>query len=349
LSIAEEILEYLRCHYPHDENRVIAEKLGLSEHMVRRKASKLGIRKSKEFLEKKMQLTRQGQKDYFEKKRRPLNPTVEQLSIILGSLLGDATLSRGPRSKHFAYKEHFSEKQREYRIWKQQKLSNLGFHITQRNHLYSYAHPLFTDLHGHFFKHGRKTVPASLFSQMTHPLFLACLYMDDGSLILSTRQTPSTIYIHPSIVIYSQSFTKEENEQLKNHLNETFQTNFVLTSRPDGHGFILKLNKEREVQHFLKMIQPYMSSLPSMRYKTSLEERMRKEEAKYTESGKHVVLSSSENKKQYTEQEIKRLLRLHSFGLTWSEIAVELNRTYWSVVYKAREMGLVGSKKHPDR
>lgn len=34
--------------------------------------------------------------------------------------------------------------------------------------------------------------------------------------------------------------------------------------------------------------------------------------------------------------------------MTWSEIATALNRTYWSVIQKAREIHLA-QKKHPDR
>ncbi len=347
----EEIKEFLQRHYPYEENSELAQKLGMSEHKVRRFATKWGIRKSKEFIEKKMQITKQAQKEYFEKRLTPLHPTLEQLSIIFGSLLGDATLSCGPRSKHFAYKEHFSEKQREYRLWKQQKLANLGFHITKSHHLYSYSHPFFTELYSHFFRRGKKVIPSSLLPQMTHPLFLATLYMDDGSLLITTRQTNSSIFIHPSIVIYSQCFTKEENELLRKHLNETFGTNFVLTSRPDGHGYILKVNKEHEVRHLLQIIQPFAVEVPSMFYKTSLEERMAQETEKWRkrQPGLTVIPSSSQNQKPYSKEEIQRIIELRQNGTSLPMIASVLNRPYWSVVYKVEQLGLTKTKKHPDR
>ncbi len=174
---------------------------------------------------------------------------------------------------------------------------------------------------------------------MTHPLFLTTLFLDDGSLILlSKREAHTTLFLHPAIVIYTQCFTRVENELLKDHINHSFGTNFVITSRPDGHGFILKLNKEHEVQHFLRIVNPYMNTLPSMRYKTDLNERLRMEQEKRTD--KQVVLCSSEKTRHYSVEEIELLAQLYREGQTWSDIASQLNRSYWSVIYKARQLGI---------
>ncbi|WP_197187453.1 hypothetical protein [Brevibacillus agri] len=340
MSRIEYISQVVKEHYAFLENERIAEKAGISVHQVRRLATKMGLRKNKEFLSKKREKVKQAQREYYRKRIKPLSPSIEQLSIIYGSLLGDGTLSRGPRSQHYAYKEHFSEKQRAYREWKQEKLSTLGFHITNSNHLYSYSHPLFSELYAYFFPDGVKIIPPKLLAQMTHPLFLATLYLDDGSLILSKRKTPSMLVLHPTIVIYTQCFTHDENEMLKSHINNTFDTNFVVASRPDGHGFILKLNKEHEVQHFLRIIQPVTDDLPSMKYKTCLHERLKLEQRNKTGSNVQVRLTSSERKRNYSEEEINCLLELHQKGMTWSEIATALNRTYWSVIQKAREIHL---------
>lgn len=334
----EEVQEFIKMHYPDMENDKIASATGISIHQVRRIATKWGLRKSKEFLDRKREKVKKAQQEYFQKRIKQLSPTKEQMAIIYGSLLGDATLSRGPRSKHSAYKEHFSEQQRAYREWKQQALSDLGFHITQTNHLYSYSHPLFTELHSQFYQNGVKIIPENLLPQMTHPLFLTTLFLDDGSLILSKREAHTTLFLHPAIVIYTQCFTRVENELLKDHINHSFGTNFVITSRPDGHGFILKLNKEHEVQHFLRIVHPYLNTLPSMRYKTDLNERLRMEQEKRTD--KQVVLCSSEKNRHYSLEEIELLAQLYRKGLTWSDIASHLDRSYWSVIYKSRQLGI---------
>ena len=49
------------------------------------------------------------------------------------------------------------------------------------------------------------------------------------------------------------------------HINQTFGTNFVLSSHPDGHKTLLKLNKESEVRHLLNTIKPYVHDIPSMK------------------------------------------------------------------------------------
>lgn len=97
MSRIESISQVVKEHYAFLENERIAEKAGISVHQVRRLATKMGLRKNKEFLDKKREKVKQAQREYYRKRIKPLSPSIEQLSILYGSLLGDGTLSRGPR------------------------------------------------------------------------------------------------------------------------------------------------------------------------------------------------------------------------------------------------------------
>lgn len=65
--------------------------------------------------------------------------------------------------------------------------------------------------------------------------------------------------------------------------------------------------------------------------------------------GRTVIPSSSKNQKQYSKEEIQRIIELRQNGTSLPMIASVLNRPYWSVVYKVGQLGLTNTKKHPDR
>lgn len=222
-------------------------------------------------------------------------------------------------------------------------LSSIGFHITESNHLRSYSHPYFTNLYSHFYKKNNKVLPVTLLPKMNHPIFLATLYMDDGTLSLSHRfsKNKGIVYIHPAIVLYTQNFMEKENMLLAEHLNETFETNFVLSQRPDGHNYALKLNKEGEVKHFLSIVSPYVSQIPDLHYKYDIDYRLQMAQTtfqkKYGNQIK-VLMSCSKRSAPYSKEEIKRLLDLKSQGYKDREISEVLDRSYWSVVNKLADL-----------
>ncbi|WP_153722656.1 hypothetical protein [Sporosarcina cascadiensis] len=133
---------------------------------------------------------------------------------------------------------------------------------------------------------------------------------------------------------------------LADHLNKTFGTSFVLSGHPDGHQSLLKLNKEQEVRHLLNMIGPYVKEIDCMRYKTDVEENISlKTESLQEKYGKNIkiVISSSERVKAYTQEEIERIVILKKAKVAIQVIANELGRSYWSVVYKLKELRKKGN------
>lgn len=94
--------------YPDADNKILANKLGIKEQTLRQKASKLGVKKSERFEE--------NYKDY--------KMTNIERNIIIGSLLGDGTLSKYGRNLNACYRENTEGSQVPYRSWKRNKLIN---------------------------------------------------------------------------------------------------------------------------------------------------------------------------------------------------------------------------------
>lgn len=257
--------------------------------------------------------------------------------------MGDGYISKSAqRSVNFYYQEHFGSKQKKYREWKLSYLKDLGFSI-KGNYLRSPSHPYFTDLHPLLYKDNVKILTPDFLTRCTHPIFLLSLYLDDGSLILSYsyNKAKKTVYCHPSIVLYTLNLSRKENEMLASHLNSTFEVNFVVSGHPDGNGSLLKINKEREVRDFLKIINPYHHEIESMLYKMDLNENLRmKVDAIKEKYGDNVsiILSSSNRNRLYTQKELNLIIQLKSSGKTDQYIADQSGRSYWSIVYKIRDM-----------
>ncbi|MCM3711665.1 hypothetical protein [Sporosarcina luteola] len=339
----DDVVSYVKKFYPNTATRIVAESLNLSINQVRTLAKKHNVTKCKLYKEELKKQLVIDRKKWYEENIPIFEPTHFQEQIIFGSLLGDGYISTGPqRSVNYYYQEHFGENQREYREWKLSQLNNLQFKISG-NFLRSASHPYFKNLRSSLYPNGIKSLSKQFISQCTHPLFLATLYLDDGSLSISYsfNERSKTVYCHPSIILYTLNLPIAENKLLADHLNNTFGTNFVVSGHPHGHKSLLKINKEREVIHLLNIIAPYVKNIPSMEYKTNIKTNIKhKTEHIYKKYGRNVniVISSSDRYKTYTSEEIELLIKLKQAYFTDLSIADELGRTYWSVVYKIREL-----------
>ena len=166
--------------------------------------------------------------------------SIEQKNIIIGSLLGDGSLALYGRSKNAHYREHGCEKQLGYRKWKQEKLVNLDFKIDKSGNLHSPSHPIYSDLYNIMYNSsGEKILTPEVLALLTHPIGLACLYMDDGSLVIDSSQNKTTKYLFPRISIYTLCFSKSENEVLINHIKNYFNIQFKLKKHHDGKNYII--------------------------------------------------------------------------------------------------------------
>jgi|SRR5690625_212566 len=336
-------INFIKKHFPTQPTEKIAKKLNLTTSQVRTIAKKYHIKKCETYKKQLITNLVRHRKKWYEDNTPQFKPSFEQEQIIFGSLLGDGYLGNGgERSINRYYQVHFGENQKKYRMWKLEQLEDLGFKISG-NYLRSASHPYFTQLYKKLYPNNRKSLTNHFLNLCKHPLFLATLYLDDGSLTISYNQNERTniVYCHPSIIFYTLNFSKDENEKLANHLNTTFNTNFVVSGHPDGNGSLLKINKVSEVEHLIKIVKPYVTGIPSMKYKYSIEENVRlKKEHNRNKFGNNIQIkiSSSKRRRTYTDKEINIVIQMKQEGYTNQQIADQLDRTYWSVVYKLTEL-----------
>lgn len=273
-----------------------------------------------------------------------LNPV--QYNILLASILGDGTLAKitkKSRRINSNYRESFGESQLGYREWKVTLLEGLLYFNKTKSEVLSRSLPLFTELEKLFYDTNRiKHIPDEILKNCTLPHFLATLYMDDGSLSISYRVNHNfkKIYLTPHIPLYLQSFSKSDLELLRNHMIEHFKVNLTLSKRKDGFGYVLKTTAVDETFKFLRATRPAILTCLSMFYKTNWNYRFTKEVIKYASKYPkyEVITSSGERSKAYSDDEIELLIKLKLIRYTDKDVAELLNRSYWSVVYKWKEI-----------
>ncbi|WP_052246065.1 hypothetical protein [Clostridium tyrobutyricum] len=282
----------------------------------------------------------------FTENTKTYNITNIEKNIIIGSLLGDGSLALYGRSKNAYYREHGCTKQVPYRKWKAEKLKNLDFKLltTCKNpQLRSPSNKIYTDLYNLFYKKREKILTPENILLLDHPIGLACLYMDDGSLVIdSSKMKNDSIYIFPRIYIYTLNFSKDENILLKNHISKTFNINTKLKERKDGKHFLLEINKRNDIIHFINTLSPFVEEIPCMHYKIRLKERFKNKRLELIDEGYKNINSWSENitENNYSKEEENFIIKSKQLGTTDKKIASLLGRSYWGIVDKIRRLKL---------
>ncbi|MBV4450433.1 hypothetical protein KM792_12320 [Clostridium tyrobutyricum] len=272
------------------------------------------------------------------------NMTNIEKNIIIGSLLGDGSLALYGRSKNAYYREHGCTKQVPYRKWKAERLKNLDFKLltTCKNpQLRSPSNKIYTELYNLFYKNREKIITPENIILLNHPIGLACLYMDDGSLVIdSSKRKNGSIYIFPRISIYTLNFSKYENIILQNHISKAFNVNTKLKERKDGKHFLLEINKRNDIVKFINTVSPFIEEVPCMHYKIKLKERFENKRLELTDKGYKNINSWSENitENNYSKDEENFIIKSKQIGNTDKEIAAILNRSYWGIVDKVRRL-----------
>lgn len=275
----------------------------------------------------------------------PIHMNQIERNIIVGSLLGDGSLALYGRSKNAHYREHGGQTQIEYRRWKAEKLNNVGFKFNENykyGKLYSISHPIYTELYNLFYINGIKTITKENISLLDHPIGLACLYMDDGSLVMNTSsKAKGEVYIFPQILLYTLSFSLKENMILQNHIKNQFNIHFDIKKRSDGKNYILHISKRNELMKFIEIVRPYVDEIDCMKYKVKVEKRLlqKKEELTHANIYKKVRVGSLNVKdNSYTQADEEIIINMKKEGFKDKEIAAKLNKSYWGIVDKIRRL-----------
>jgi hypothetical protein len=167
-----------------------------------------------------------------------------------------------------------------------------------------------------------------------------CLYFDDGSLVIQNNNNKNSIYLFPRIYLYTQSFSKEENIILKNHLKDTFDVDFKLKWTPNGSHWHLSMNKRNYIKKFIDLIKPYAENIDCMQYKVNLEERLNDEKNRQKKLKKKPIVIGDLLVKPntYSKADEALIIKMLNKGFVQKQIASKLNRTYYGIIDKIRRM-----------
>lgn len=346
----KEVIEYLLKYYPNESTEKICDDLGLSKSTIYTLARRNNIYKSDQYLKGLHNELMKCKENKYLANIENISLTQLESNIIVGSILGDGNLTFSPRGRNAYYREHFSIKQKEYREWKISSIKSLKFRIENECHLKSPSHPVFTEFYEKFYIDGIKTITEENIKLLSHPIGLACLYMDDGTLVIdSSKKVIKKVNLFPRIAIYTQSFSREENIILMNHLKKRFGVILKIKKVKNGSNYILEINKKKDVIKFFNVIEPYIEKIPSMNYKIDIQTKFIKKADHLLNQGYTNINSFSENiiNNTYSREDEIFILEAKKIGMTDRSIAIALKRSYWGVVDKIRRMKKSQSF-HPD-
>jgi recombination protein RecA len=224
----------------------IAQKLGCHKSTVYQKRKKLGIKAIKRW------------------ERNNCQPTSEQLQIILGSLLGDGSVSNGKKGDYICQSQFavsHGPKQKPYLFWKYKKLSDLCSSEPKeladgKWRFRSFHHPFFSELRKKWYPRGKKILNISLLESIT-PLGLAVWYMDDGSLIKSGN----------FMKISTCCFTESEHRILVDWLKQKFDIRSHTKVYSGYRVLVIDLDDRKK---FVKLVRKFIT--PEMKYKITFRE-----------------------------------------------------------------------------
>jgi hypothetical protein len=186
----------------------------------------------------------------------------EEHDLIIGSLLGDASIRQ--REKNSCFRFSHSIKQREYSKWKKDILNNFNiseFREVKRKikdsfiHALDFAtktHPTFNYYRNLFYKEARKTITKEILEKVT-PRSLAIWICDDGSYEIKQGY----------IILCTNSYNIDEHRLMKEFFNKRFDLDPTIGFR-DGKYYYLRF-KQEDSKKLIEIIKPFIPK--SMKYK----------------------------------------------------------------------------------
>ena len=224
----------------------MAEIIGVGKNAMANKRAKLGLKPNKG-------------------KRYTYELTNEEISILVGTLLGDSSVRYvydGCKFPNLTFSH--GENQEQYFEWKANKLKNLmsskGCYlsniirvtgeITKRYVFTGSNMSCLVPIREYFYPNKIKIIPIEYLNKYFNELSLYCLYMDDGSYDITRN----------SFIINTQCFTREDLERFINLLYEKFGLKFNIKA---DHCLYLK----HESNDLFKNILLKYNECPDMLYK----------------------------------------------------------------------------------
>lgn len=204
----------------------------------------------------------------------PLSKKVE--SIILGSLLGDGSLTISEKYRNARFSFRHSRVQKEYFQWKADELKEITSDRSQwiqgteekpdgwgtiKFRFQSAAMPALTELHHltHKGTSGSKAKIRRVWLNKLTPLSIAIWWLDDGSLVSDSRQG----------VLCTDSFLFEEVGILQKYLEVVWNVRTSIGKIGKTEHYRLWIRSTEELKKFLRIIIPHIF-IENMLYKILL-------------------------------------------------------------------------------
>jgi len=115
------------------------------------------------------------------------------------------------------------------------------------------SHPILTNLSDIFYPDKKKIIPKNI-ENFLNPTVIAVWYMDDGNI----RRDNGKVY---GYYLNTQSFSEEENHNLKGILKDKFGINFLVLKNKGKHRLYVGVDRNK----FRNLIDDLV--IPSMQYK----------------------------------------------------------------------------------
>jgi len=179
----------------------------------------------------------------------------EEHDLVIGSLLGDASIRQ--REKNSCFRFSHSIKQREYCKFKKDILNNFNiseFREVKRKirddfiHAIDFStktHPVFNYYRNLFYKNNRKIVSIEILNQL-NPRSLVFWVCDDGS--YDNRQG--------YIILCTNAYNLEEHQLMKKFFNDKFGLDPTIGFR-DGKYYYLRF-KQKDSEKLIEIINPFI-------------------------------------------------------------------------------------------
>ncbi len=179
---------------------------------------------------------------------------------LIGTVLGDGYLE--PHGRGVRLQVNHSERFKAYVEWKRLEFLELQPSPLHRNDNGGYpfwrfvtrSHPYLVELRRLFYAEGRKGVPETIGSLLTHPKSLAVWFMDDGT--CDRRQG--------SVLFETQSFGADHLDRLRDVLLDNFDIRTAVHRSGVRRGSRLYVTVA-EARKLAAIVGPYV--LPELRYK----------------------------------------------------------------------------------
>jgi hypothetical protein len=188
--------------------------------------------------------------------------SLEEHDMIVGSLMGDASIRQ--REKNSCFRFTHSIKQKRYAEFKKKIVDNFNiseFREVKRRisdtfiHAIDFAtqtHPIFNYYRNLFYKNGRKIITTEILNQL-NPVSLAFWICDDGSYDNTQGY----------VVLCTNAYSFEEHQLMKEFFNKKFGLNPTIGFR-DGKYYFLRF-KQDDTKKLINLVKPFIPE--SMKYK----------------------------------------------------------------------------------